>query len=128
MEANFYPLDWERIGEVLAAIVIMAFLLERALSVLFESNCFVKYMQGKNWKELIAVVVCVGVCLKWNFDALSMIFLQEKTTLLGMVITGAIVAGGSKGSIRLFKEAMGIMSEAEYYRIQAKEKSQGADK
>lgn len=42
MDPNLFHLDWERVGEVLATIVVLAFLLERALAVLFESRFFIK--------------------------------------------------------------------------------------
>lgn len=113
MDPNLFHLDWERVAEVLAGIVVMAFVLERALALLFESHCFIDRAQGKNLKELIAIFVSVLVCWYWDFDAVSMIFLKERTTFLGMVVTGGVVAGGSKGAIALFKNTMGFMSEAE---------------
>lgn len=113
MDPNLFHLDWERVGEVLVAIVILAFLLERALAVLFESRFFIKRWKEKSLKELIAFVVGVLACWYWDFDAVSMIFLKEKVTILGMVITGGIVAGGSKGSVKLFRDVMGFKSTAQ---------------
>ena len=63
-------------------------------------------------KELIAFVVAAVVCVVWKFDAISMIFLKEQTTVLGAVVTGGIVAGGSKASVKLFRDVMGIKSTA----------------
>ncbi len=113
MDPNLFHLDWERVGEVLVAIVILAFLLERALAVLFESRFFIKRWKEKSLKELIAFVVAVLACWYWDFDAVSMIFLKEKVTILGMIVTGGIVAGGSKGSIKLFRGVMGFKSTAQ---------------
>lgn len=113
MDPNFFHLDWERTGEVLVALVVMAFLLERALALLFESRFFIKRFSEKSLKELIAFGVAVLVCWYWKFDAISTIFLTEQTTMLGMVITGGIVAGGSKGSIKLFRDVMGFKSTAQ---------------
>jgi hypothetical protein len=113
MDPNLFHLDWERVGEVLVGIVILAFLVERALAVLFESRFFINRFKEKSLKELIAFVVAVIACWYWDFDAVSMIFLREKVTLLGMVITGGVVAGGSKGSIRLFREVMKFKSTAQ---------------
>ena len=113
MDPNLFHLDWERVGEVLVAIVILAFLLERALAVLFESRFFIKRWKEKSLKELIAFVVAVLACWYWDFDAVSMIFLREKVTILGMIVTGGIVAGGSKGSIKLFRGVMGFKSTAQ---------------
>ncbi len=122
MDPNLFHVDWERVFEVLVAIVILAFLLERALAVLFESKWFVDRLQGKNLKELIALVVGIAVCLFWDFDAVSMIFLKENVTVGGAVITGAIVAGGSKASIKLFRNLLGFMSDAEDERQKRRDK------
>ena len=113
MDPNLFYIDWERLFEVLVAIVVVAFLLERALALLFETRVFIKRAQGKSLKELIAFVVGVLVCWYWDFDAFSMIFLKAKVTILGVVITGGIVAGGSKASVKLFRDLLGFKSTAE---------------
>ena len=113
MDPNLFHLDWERVSEVLVGVVILAFLVERALAVLFESRFFINKFKEKSLKELIAFVVAVLACWYWDFDAVSMIFLREKVTLLGMVVTGGVVAGGSKGAIKLFRDVMGFKSTAQ---------------
>ena len=113
MDPNLFYVDWERLFEVLVAIVVVAFLLERALALLFETRVFIKHAQGKSLKELIAFAVGVLVCWYWDFDAFSMIFLKEEVTILGVVITGGIVAGGSKASVKLFRDLLGFKSTAE---------------
>jgi hypothetical protein len=116
------------VAEVLAGIVVMAFVLERMLALPFETRYFIDRAQGKNLKELIAVVLSVLVCWYWDFDAISMIFLKEATTLPGVVVTGGVVAGGSKGAIKLFKDTMGFMSEAERDRQEKKKAANGKKK
>lgn len=113
MDPNLFHVDWERVFEVLVAIVIVAFLVERALAVLFESRFFINRFKEKGIKEPIAFILAVAVCWFWDFDAVSMILLKEKVTVWGTIITGGIVAGGSKASIALFKDALGFMSDAE---------------
>jgi hypothetical protein len=127
MDPNLFHLDWERVAEVLAGIVILAFVLERGLALLFETRFFIERAQGKNLKELIAFVLSVIVCWYWDFDAISMIFLKEKTTLIGIVVTGGVIAGGSKGAIRLFKDIMGFMSEAEKERQNKRKPQNGKE-
>jgi hypothetical protein len=95
MDPNLYHLDWERTFEVLAAIVVLAFLLERALAPLFENRWWPARFDDKVSKELIAFVLALVVCLRWQFDAVSMIVLAGKTSPLGEVITAAVIAGGS---------------------------------
>jgi hypothetical protein len=113
MDPNLFHLDWERLGEVLAGVVVMAFLIERALSLLFGNEHYIRHFKDKHVKELIAFAVSVFVCWYWDFDALSMIFLKDQTALLGFVITGGVVAGGSKGAMKLFQDVMGFKTDAQ---------------
>jgi hypothetical protein len=112
MDPNLFHLDWERVGEVLATVVVLAFVLERALAVVFESKFFLKAFEGKGLKELIAAAVAVWVCARWNFDAISMIVLTDRTSFLGELITGMVVAGGSKASLKLFHDVLDVRSSA----------------
>ena len=104
------------------SIIIMSFLLERALALLFESRFFIKRFKERSLKELISVIICAVVCVIWKFGAVSMIFLKESTTIFGAIITGAVMSGGSKASIELFRHVMGIMSLEEKLRVAQKEK------
>lgn len=122
MDPNLFHVDWERVIEVLVAIIIIAFLVERALSLVFESRLFINYAKDKGFKEFIALGVGVLVCVLWEFDAISMILLKEKVTWYGAMITGGIVAGGSKGSIKLFRDVMKIRSSSEDERLLAKKR------
>lgn len=125
MDPNLYHLDWARLFEVLVMIVVLSFLLERALSLLFESRIFVNKFAEKSLKEPIAAAVGIIVCVVWDFDAISIILFRDKTTIIGAVITGAIIAGGSKASVKLFRDILGFMSMAEAER-QAKKLSKRA--
>lgn len=117
MDPNLFYIDWPRLFEVLIAIVVAAFLMERALSLVFENKLYIDRFKGKGFKEIIAFVVGVFICWFWQFDAFSMIFLKESVTFPGMVITGAIIAGGSKASVKLFRDIMGFKSIAEENRL-----------
>jgi len=112
MDPNLFHLDWERVGEVLAAVVVLAFILERALAVLFEHRLFLKKFDGKGVKEVIAAFAAIVVCVRWNFDAISMIVLTDRTTVLGELLTGMVIAGGSKASLKLFHDVFDVRSSA----------------
>lgn len=112
MDPNLFHLDWDRTFEALAGIVVLAFLLERALSLFFENRRLVRRLEGKGIKELIAFGVALAVCIRWQFDAVSIIVLDEKVRLLGEAITAAVVAGGSKASVKLFRDILGFRSSA----------------
>ncbi len=113
MDPNLFHLNWERTFEVLTTIVIVSILVERALSILVENKRFIEKCNDKGIKEIISFSVSVGVCWVWGFDAISTILLREKTTIIGFILTGAIVAGGSKGSIKLFRDVLGFKSSAQ---------------
>ena len=113
MDPNLFHLEWERVAEVLAAVVLMSFLLERALSLVFGNRYYVERMEDKHVKEVISFVLSAAVCWYWDFDAVSMVFLKEQTTFFGILVTGAVVAGGSKGAIKLFRDVLGFRTTAE---------------
>lgn len=125
MDPNLFHLDWERLIEVLITIVVLAFFLERSLSLLFESRFFINRFQGKSLKEVIAFGVSAAVCWYWDFDALSMILLKDSVTLYGAIITGGVVAGGSKASVKLFRDILQFKSTAEARRQEDVQKGNG---
>lgn len=110
MDPNLFHLDWERVFEALVAVIVLSFLLERALAPLFESKPFIVRLDKPGVKELIAAAVSITGCIWWQFDVVSMIILTERTTIPGAVVTGAVIAGGSKASIKLFHDVLDIKS------------------
>ncbi|MCX6233376.1 MAG: hypothetical protein NT175_01430 [Bacteroidetes bacterium] len=143
MDPNLYHLDYEKLFEVLLTIVFLSIFIERALALLFESRAFIEKTESGDTvakmkrinledpeykklsekkkitglKELISLVVAVAVCWIWKFDALTILFVtSDQMHLYGYLLTGAVIAGGSKGSVKLFKDTMGIMSSAEKQR------------
>lgn len=120
MDPNYFFVNWERLMEVLGAIVVISFFLERALSMLFESRFYLRKFQGKSLKEVIATAIGIFICAYWKFDALSFVLPGEQTTIPGYIITGAIIAGGSKASVKLFKDILGVKSTAQAARDSGK--------
>ena len=150
MDPNLFHLDWERTFEALVGIVVLSFLVERACALLFESRWWIRLMDdkrvgeeptktapptppsvdkpvnlrpGRNYplKELISFGLALAVCWWWKFDAVSIILLSEHTQIIGMVVTAAIVAGGSKASVALFHNVLKIRSSAKEERQKLKE-------
>ena len=128
MDPNLFHVDWERVIEVLSVIVILSFLLERALAPFFESRIFIGRFKQKGLKEIIAVIVGAIICIVWQFDAISIIVLKDSMTLLGEIITGAVIAGGSKASIKLFRDVMGFKSTAQRELDEKKEEKKNDEK
>jgi hypothetical protein len=113
MDPNLFAIDGERLLEVMLAIVVLSFLVERALAVLFENRWFVERFDSKGVKEPISVLVALGICRYWDFDAVSVILTRDKTHFLGHLVTAGIIAGGSKASVKLFHDVLNIRSSAE---------------
>ena len=60
----------------------------------------------------IALAVSVAICFVWEFDAVSMIVLAERTNWFGYLVTGGVIAGGSKAAIKLFHDVLDFKSNA----------------
>jgi hypothetical protein len=112
MDPNLIHVDWERTFEALALIIILAFIVERALAVIFENRTFIEYLDIGGIKEFIAIAAAIAVCIGWKFDALGMILLTQTTTTPGYIVSGLVVAGGSKASIKLFHDVLRVKSSA----------------
>ncbi len=110
MDPALFRIDWEVLAEVLATVTVLAFFIERALSLLFEHRLFVTKLSEKGLKEPIALFVSFLVVRYWNFDAVGIFMHADKTSLWGYLITAAIIAGGSKASIKLFQDVMDAKS------------------
>lgn len=119
MDPNYFHVDGERLYEVLLAIIVLSFILERALSLIFEHKAFVDKVSGKGIKEVIAFGLAFLVCRKWDFDAVSVMLVSETTNGLGQAITAGVIAGGSKSSLKLFQDVMHTYSSSEKARREA---------
>lgn len=119
-DPTLFGIDWSMVLEVLTVIIVLSFLVERALAPLFESRWFLIREVRRNeanrkgsYKPLIAVILSAAVCYIWQFDAISIIFHREHMTVFGAFVTGAVIAGGSKASIKLFHDVLNVKSS--YY-------------
>jgi len=111
MDPNLFAIDWQQTGEVLMTIVVLAFLIERALAVVFESRWYLDTLGPRHAKELISFLVSAVVCVAWKIDALSVILHGEHMTFVGEILSAGVVCGGSKGSLKLFRDVMGIENQ-----------------
>jgi hypothetical protein len=122
LDPNLYHLDWDRLAEVLATVVVLACFIERALSLIFENRLYLDHLGDRPIKELVAFAVALAVCVRWNFDAISMTVLTARTSRLGEILTAGVIAGGSKASIKLFRDILGFRSSAYAEREVAKQR------
>lgn len=121
MDPSAFTLDWDRLTQMLAAVVVLSFIVERALAPIVEHRVFLNKYAEKGVKEWLAMIVGIGVCVYWRFDAVSTV-VTESITMPGMLLTGALIAGGSKGSVKLFHDVLGIRSSAHQKRYPDKAK------
>lgn len=81
MTTDLFHVDYEHLSEVLITIVVLSFLLERALAVIFESQWFILWSEGtlenpkprKSAKEILASTVCIAFCSWQDSDSISII-------------------------------------------------------
>ncbi|MCP4246087.1 MAG: hypothetical protein GY778_03470 [bacterium] len=130
MDPNFIHMDWERTFDAIMMVAVVAIIIERALSVIFQSSIYIEYVHKSGMKETIALAVSIAVCAAWKLDAMGMIILTATTTVPGYIVTGALVAGGSKGSVKLFQDMLNLQSSAFRMRhtIQAAKAAEDAEK
>lgn len=126
IDPTLFAVDWAMVAEVLALVVVLAFFLERALALLFESRWFLLLEKARDergqgsFKPLIALAGGALICIVWQLDAVSILMHSDNMTWLGAIVTGAIIAGGSKASIKLFHDVLGVKSSA-YDRIKGEQ-------
>ena len=111
MDPNLFRIDWEQMSEVLICIVVLAFIVERALALIFESKIYIKVFGDWSVKEFVTLGVCWVITFMWNFDALSVIMHGDKPTFIGRLLTAGVIAGGSKAALKLFRDVMGVENE-----------------
>jgi hypothetical protein len=136
MELLEFAVDYSVLFDILSLIVVLSFFVERALSVIFESALFISWYdpvyeqavnpnpkiaidappkkKKKGIKELISIIVSVILVYNIEFNALAILMKNENVSeVMGYFITGLIIAGGSKASIKLFSDIMDFRSTAE---------------
>ena len=100
--------------KILWIVVILAFMIERALALVFEHRVWIRARERFNLygcKEVIAFALAWGLCRAFEFDAVALLF-GRSVHWLTLVLTAMIVAGGSKGAIRLMQGALKVRRPA----------------
>lgn len=116
LDPNLFAVNWPVLLEALSVLVVLAMLVERALAQLFDSHWFLAIELERSdrglgsFKPLIAFVVSAAICALWNFDVVTILLGNQVDTLLGAILTGGVVAGGSKGAMKLFQDVLGWRS------------------
>jgi len=96
-----------------ASVAVLAIFVERALAIAFEHPLWMRFFDRVNGiKEIIALALSYAICKDVGFDAIALVTGDSSVHRAGLWITAATIAGGSKGSKRLFYELWGIKSRA----------------
>jgi len=107
-----FHLDFEKVFELCAYIVVLSIFIERALALVFEHRWVIQNDNLHGKKEFITFIVAFLICWKYQFDAFSVLNNTEITNV-GMVLSAMIIGGGTKGSMKLMQDVLGIKRSPE---------------
>lgn len=120
------------VSGAVSLLVILAMLLERALALLFDYHWFQKLSEKvAGLKSPIALFVSWFTCNFVGFDVLARLFPTPSGTIepkaIGVLITAAVVAGGSAGAITLFQGVLNFNRDSRTSLIEANKARAEAD-
>jgi hypothetical protein len=118
LDPNQFLVPWDTTFEMLAFVVVLSIIVERVLAVLFESKSFIEFKRNRRKanksanQEIIAFLFSLLLCWLYQVDIVAVMMSHEHISAFGVLITAGVVSGGSKGSIKLFREVLGFKSGA----------------
>ena len=115
MQPDFFEADYTQLTEAIFVVVLLSFIIERVLAVVFEHALYKKYLDGKGLSAPISVALSFLVCRSFHFDLLAVMFKDQAAGLLGTILTAMLISGGSKGTMQLmnyFIEALKLRANA----------------
>ena len=105
---NLASIDGDHTWKILYLITVLAFMIERALAVIFEHRIWLRWFERfKGTKELVTLFVAYKIVAWAHFDALALL-MDRPSVGKSQFLTALIVAGGSKGAIKLMQEYLDI--------------------
>lgn len=104
------PTDVNSLPIVFLMIAALSILLERSLAVIFESSVYQRIL-GKlmSLKEGLAIASAYGICYYYQFDGYATLLTKTDVSRMGYLLTALVIAGGAKGSMKLFQGYLGIV-------------------
>lgn len=130
-------MSWDAFSQSMLLLILASFVIERSLAVIFETRGYIqRFGMNKHLKPMIAIVY--GMVFLAVFDInVAEVIRQSGTVespsvgyvwssgpsgitrnLLIIMISGIFIAGGSKASLKLFRDVWGIRSKDEEMRTQ----------
>tara|TARA_R110002012_G_scaffold146889_1_gene305205 strand:+ start:2004 stop:2489 length:486 start_codon:yes stop_codon:yes gene_type:complete len=107
----------KELGDILVfvgGLIIVASVVERILGFLFDARPIRGLVTGngplRSFKPWIALGLSALIVFIYESDILEVIYPAPETgpTLLGMIVTSLLVAGGSAGLMRVFQDVLGM--------------------
>ena len=108
-----FALDYEKLAQVVAVLLFLAFVVERSLAIVFEHPLYAK-LHGKGLKPVLCIVVAFIICKSVGFDMLAATFQQEEATKFGYLMTSMVIAGGTKGVMKFTHDVLKIPNYADH--------------
>jgi len=102
--------DSQSLIKILWFVTVLALLVERALSLVFEHRLWVameRTFVSSGLKEVVVALLCWVICSGAGFDAFGIMFSRPPSPF-GVVLTAFVIAGGSKGMLRLMRDGLGV--------------------
>jgi hypothetical protein len=111
MGITAFDTGWvQGVAGALGLVVVLAMVLERSLSVVFEWGLWDVWLAKKNLRAPLSLLASYLVCAYMKFDILLTIGKQDASKFelfsIGTFVTAATIAGGSKGAITLFQDVL----------------------
>jgi uncharacterized BrkB/YihY/UPF0761 family membrane protein len=108
---DFTSPDWlPGVLGVLFTIIVLAMVLERALSVIFEWGVWDEFLTKHSLRAPLALIATYAICAYMQLDILLTVAKKDpssfKLVSIGTFVTAATIAGGSKGAIALFQNVL----------------------
>ena len=123
------------IGPILLDVVVLSIILERSAAILFEWSVWQKLKDKYPdvvTNSPVAFLLALLICSSLNFDILKIFSGEDFKVLedgkvvidpslsIGIFLAAGVIAGGSKGAIKLFQGILGFGKDAVNLSIQNK--------
>lgn len=129
-------MSFDTFTQVMLLLIFASFVVERSLAVVYETDVYISRFGDKKYlKPTIAILYAAAFVWIADINLVELINLGAKKAPTGIgyhwdtlstdvkniliiVVTGVFVAGGSKASLKLFRDVLNIKSSAEARRAQ----------
>ena len=129
-------MNWAAFSETMLLLILASFIVERSLAVMFETSVYIdKFGTSNLMKPLLAIIYSMIFVAVVDINVVEIIgqsandaqsefsytwagvrVSQIAYNLLVITLTGMFIAGGSKASLKLFRDVLNIKSTDEAMR------------